>query len=234
MTGDQTDAGLARYADAARRAGQHGYVCEPEGSPFGAGHYEDVDDLPAAALRGSLGCGNPTTVAELRPGDTVLDLGSGGGLDALLSARRVGPTGFVYGLDATTEMIDLARRNALEVAAGNVEFRHGTIEDIPLDDASVDAVISNCVIVLSGEKDAVFGEIARVLRPGGRVGISDIIRHGADDGVTPAVDCAAGAITSAAYEAALHRAGLTDVSIKPTEPLGGGLTNAVIRAAAPS
>ena len=123
-------------------------MCSTDGSPFGAGHYGALDNLPAAAVRVSLGCGNPTAVAELHPGDTVLDLGSGGGLDVLLSARRVGPSGFVYGIDATPEMIELARRNADEAGVGNVRFLHGTIEHIPLDDASVDAVISNCVIVL--------------------------------------------------------------------------------------
>ena len=223
MNAEQRDPMLARYADAARRAGDGGCVCAADGSPFGAGHYDELDDLPAAAVRVSLGCGNPTAVADLHEGDTVLDLGSGGGLDVLLSARRVGPTGFVYGLDATAEMVELARRNATEAGVGNVEFLHGTIDHVPLEDASVDVVISNCVIVLATDKDAVFAEIARVLRPGGRVGISDIIRHGDDDGTAPAVDCAGRAITVADYAAKLRRAGLTDVSVQPTDPLGGGL-----------
>ena len=234
MTAEQHDPMLARYADAARRAGDGGCVCAADGSPFGAGHYDELDDLPAAAVRVSLGCGNPTAVADLHDGDTVLDLGSGGGLDVLLSARRVGSTGFVYGLDATAEMVELARRNATEAGVGNVEFLHGTIDHVPLEDASVDVVISNCVIVLATDKDAVFAEIARVLRPGGRVGISDIIRHGDDDGTAPAVDCAGRAITVDDYDAKLRRAGLTDVSVQPTDPLGGGLSNAIIRATRPA
>ena len=229
MNAEQRDPTLARYADAGRRAADGGYVCAADGSPFGAGHYDELDGMPAAAVRLSLGCGNPTAVAELRDGDTVLDLGSGGGLDVLLSARRVGPTGFVYGLDATVEMVDLARRNAAEAGVGNVEFLHGTIDHVPLQDASVDVVISNCVIVLATDKDAVFSEIARVLRPGGRVGISDIIRHG-DDDTARSLDCAHGAITMDDYHATLRRAGLSDVSIHPTDPLGGGLSNAIIHA----
>jgi SAM-dependent methyltransferase len=224
---------LARYADAARRGGTDGCVCSPDGSPFGAGHYDDVSQMPPAAVRASLGCGNPTTVAELRPGDTVLDLGSGGGLDVLLSARRVGPTGLVYGLDATREMVDLARRNASDAGVSNVEFLDGTIEHIPLDDASVDVVISNCVIVLSDDKDVVFAEIARVLRPGGHLGVSDIVRVAGDDASPCAVDCAATAITVDTYEDALRRTGLALVSIEPTEPLGGGLSNAIVKATKP-
>ena len=229
MTAEQGDPMLARYSAAARRAGDDGCVCA-DGSPFGAGHYGELDDVPAAAVRVSLGCGNPTAVADLRDGDTVLDLGSGGGLDVLLSARRVGSAGFVYGLDAATEMVALARRNAAEAGVGNVEFLHGTIDRVPLGNASVDVVISNCVIVLATDKDAVFAEIARLLRPGGRVGISDIIRHGDDDGTAPAVDCGGRAITIADYDANLRRVGLTDVSVRPTDPLGGGLHNAIIRA----
>jgi ubiquinone/menaquinone biosynthesis C-methylase UbiE len=206
-------------------------VCGPDGSPFGAGHYDDVEDVPAAAV--SLGCGNPLAVAELGEGDTVLDLGSGGGLDVLLSARRVGPTGHVYGIDATIEMVELARRHAAAAGASNVQFLHGTIEDLALDDDSIDVVISNCVIVLSTDKDTVLAEIARVLRPGGRVGISYIVRHGGLDGSAPAVDCADRAITVDQYRDALGRAGLAQISIEPTEPLGGGLHNAIIRAAKP-
>ena len=230
MTDERTDPMLALYADAARRAADGGCVCPAGDSPFGAGHYDELDDLPAGAVRVSLGCGNPTAVADLHEGDTVLDLGSGGGLDVLLSARRVGSAGFVYGLDATIEMVDLARHNAAEAGVDNVEFLHGTIDHVPLHDASVDVVISNCVIVLADDKDAVFAEISRVLRPGGRVGISDIIRHGDDNGTAPAVDCAGGAITVADYAAILRRAGLTDVFIQPTDPLGGGLSNAIIQA----
>jgi arsenite methyltransferase len=224
---------LSRYADAARRAA-HGPNCAETSSPFGAGHYDDLDGVPDAAVRVSLGCGNPLTVADLHAGDTVLDLGSGGGIDVLLSARRVGPHGFVYGLDATAEMVELARRNAREAAVNNVEFLHGSIERIPLEDASVDAVISNCVIVLSADKATTFAEIARVLRPGGRVGISDIVRAGQDDGSPSAVSCADGAITPTAYDDALRRAGLGQVRIVLTDPLGAGLSNAIIRAAKPT
>jgi L-amino acid N-acyltransferase YncA/SAM-dependent methyltransferase len=232
MVQQSTDPGLARYAEAARRVTEGGHGCAPAGSPFGPGHYDDVHELPAAAVRASLGCGNPTAVAELQPGDVVLDLGSGGGLDVLLSARRVGSSGFVYGLDATIEMVELARRNAAGADVENVEFLHGTIEDIPLEDASVDVVISNCVLVLATDKERVFAEIARVLRRGGRVGISDIVRHGEDDGA-PAVPCAAGALTIDAYDAMLRRAGLARVSVRPTDPLGGGLSNAIVRATSP-
>jgi L-amino acid N-acyltransferase YncA/SAM-dependent methyltransferase len=233
MTSGDSDPMLARYADAARRAGDEGCACAADASPFGAANYGELDGMPAAAVRVSLGCGNPTAVADLHDGDTVLDLGSGGGLDVLLSARRVGSTGFVYGLDATAEMVELARRNATESGVGNVEFLLGTIDHVPLEDASVDVVISNCVIVLATDKNAVFAEIARVIRPGGRVGISDIIRHGDDDATEPAVDCAGRAITIADYDAKLRSVGLTDVSIRPTDPLGGGLHNAIIRATKP-
>jgi L-amino acid N-acyltransferase YncA/2-polyprenyl-3-methyl-5-hydroxy-6-metoxy-1,4-benzoquinol methylase len=234
MDAEQRDPMLARYANAARQAADGGCVCAAESSPFGAGHYGELADIPSAAVSVSLGCGNPTAIADLHHGDTVLDLGSGGGLDVLLPARRVGTTGFVYGLDATAEMVALARRNATEAGINNVEFLHGTIDHVPLGDASVDVVISNCVIVLATDKDAVFAEIARVLRPAGRVGISDIIRQGDDDRTAPAVDCAGRAITIADYDAKLRRAGLIDVSIQPTDPLGGGLSNAIIRATKPA
>ena len=229
---DQRDLDLACYADAARRA-RAGETCAANGSPFGAGHYDALDELPDAAVRVSLGCGNPVAVADLHPGEIVLDLGSGGGIDVLLSARRVGPTGFAYGLDATVEMLELARRNAAQTGATNVELLHGTIEQIPLDDASVDVVISNCVIVLSGDKDATFAEIARVLRPGGRIGISDIVRAGPDDGTPTTVSCAAGAITPVAYEDELRHAGLGHVEVTLTDALGAGLSNAIISAVKP-
>jgi L-amino acid N-acyltransferase YncA/predicted O-methyltransferase YrrM len=230
------DPALARYAEAARRAnaGHARDGCAVTDGPFGACNYDDLAGVPDAAVRVSLGCGNPIAVADLRPGDTVLDLGSGGGIDVLLSARRVGPTGFAYGLDATPDMLQLARRNALEAGATNVEFLHGTIEAIPLDDASVDVVISNCVIVLSGDKDATFAEIARVLRSGGRVGISDIVRAHPDDGTPTGVSCADQAITVDNYEDALRRVGLGRVTVELTDPIGAGLSNAIIRARKPT
>ena len=195
--------------------------------------------LPDAAVLASLGCGNPTAVAELRPGEVVLDLGSGGGIDVLLSASRVGPTGFAYGLDMTDEMLELARRNAAEAGATIVEFRKGRMESIPLGDASVDVVISNCVVNLSTDKAAVLAEVARVLRPGGRVGISDVV---ADDALSPAeraergsfVGCIAGALSFAEYRAGLEAVGLTDISVTPTHSVGDGLHGAIVHATKPA
>jgi arsenite methyltransferase len=197
------------------------------------------DGLPDAALLASLGCGNPTAVAELREGETVLDLGSGGGIDVLLSARRVGPTGRAIGVDMTDEMLRLARRNAAEAGAANVEFRKGTIESLPLDDASVDVVISNCVINLASDKAAVFAEIARVLRPGGRVGVSDIV---ADDLLTAEqraergsyVGCIAGALSFREMRDGLRAVGLTDVEVVPTHRVAEGMHSAIIRANKPA
>ncbi|MGH3525108.1 MAG: arsenite methyltransferase [Mycobacterium sp.] len=170
-----------------------------------------------------MGCGNPLTVAELHQGETVLDLGSGGGIDVLLSARRVGPTGKAYGVDMTTEMLDLARANAATAGATNVEFLPGRIENMPLPDASIDVVISNCVINLSVDKTAVFTETARVLRPGGRLGISDVV---AQDQLTTEqrgergshVGCIAGALSISEYRTGLAGAGFTDITITPTHP----------------
>ena len=192
-------------------------------------------ELPDAAVLASLGCGNPTAVAELREGETVLDLGSGGGIDVILSARRVGPIGRAYGLDMTDEMLELARRNAEEAGVGNVEFLKGYIEDVPLPRGSVDVVISNCVINLSADKAKVFEEMRRVLRPGGRIGISDIV---AADELSPQeraergsfVGCIAGALSFAEYRSGLERAGFEDVEVEPTHPVADGMFSAIIRA----
>jgi arsenite methyltransferase len=198
----------------------------------------DLADLPDAAVLASLGCGNPTAVAELREGETVLDLGSGGGIDVLLSARRVGETGRAIGVDMTDEMLELARRNAAEAGATNVEFVKGTIEALPLPDATVDVVISNCVINLAADKTAVFREIARVLRPGGRLGVSDVV---ADDAVTAAergergsfAGCIAGALSFREYADGLAAAGLTGVEIEATHAVAEGMYGAIIRARRP-
>ncbi|MGW6910083.1 arsenite methyltransferase [Streptomyces sp. NPDC054940] len=199
----------------------------------------DRDTLPAEALAASLGCGNPTAVAELLPGERVLDLGSGGGIDVLLSARRVGPTGKAYGLDMTEEMLALALANARKAGAGNVEFLKGTIEAVPLPAATIDVVISNCVINLSVDKPAVFAEAFRVLRPGGRIGVTDVV---ADDTLTPAqrgergdyVGCIAGALSFAEYRAGLEAAGFTDVEVTPTHSVADGMHSAIVRAVKPT
>ena len=193
------------------------------------------DELPSAAVMASLGCGNPIAVADLHPGERVLDLGSGGGIDVLLSARRVGPTGRAIGLDMTDGMLTLARRNAAEAGATNVEFLKGEIEAIPLPAASVDVVISNCVVNLAADKPSVFREIARVLRPGGRIGITDIV---AEDALAPEqraergnyVGCIAGALSFSEFEAGLREVGLTDVSVTSTHLVADGMHSAIIRA----
>src|SRR5438094_5920170 len=182
---------------------------------------EQRGELPDAAVLASLGCGNPTAVADLHEGETVLDLGSGGGIDVILSARRVGETGLAYGLDMTDEMLALARRNAAEAGVRNAIFLKGVIEAIPLPADSVDVVISNCVINLSPDKPAVLTEIARVLKPGGRIGISDVV---AEDHLTPDeraargsyVGCIAGALSQAEYEAGLEAAGFTEIGVEFT------------------
>ncbi|MGH2729756.1 MAG: arsenite methyltransferase, partial [Actinomycetota bacterium] len=204
---------------------------------LGAGLYgsSDTEVLPETALLASLGCGNPTAVAELKEGETVLDLGSGGGIDVLLSARRVGPTGKAYGLDMTDEMIALAVKNKEEAGVDNVEFLKGYIEAIPLPAATIDVVISNCVINLSADKRAVFSEIYRVLKPGGRIGISDIVagndltaEQKAERGTY--VGCIAGALSFAEYESGLEAAGFDSISITPTHDVVDGMHAAIIKA----
>jgi arsenite methyltransferase len=228
VAGERDDCGCGSggcCADAAERPG------------FGEGLYvaEQRGELPEAAVLASLGCGNPTAVADLRQGETVLDLGSGGGIDVILSARRVGPTGAAYGLDMTDEMLALARQNARDAGVRNVHFLKGLIEEIPLPAGSVDVVISNCVINLSTDKAAVLAEIGRVLRPGGRVGISDIV---AEDGLTPAqraergshVGCIAGALSRAEYVAGLDAAGFERVSVEFTHEVTDRMHGAIVRA----
>ncbi len=207
---------------------------------FGPARYDAADrtTLPVAAVAASLGCGNPTAVADLRPGERVLDLGSGGGIDVLLSVRRVGPSGFAYGVDMTEEMLALARRNAAAAGATNVAFLRGTIEAVPLPDASVDVVISNCVVNLSTDKPAVLAEAFRVLTHGGRLGISDVV---AEDHLTPEqrvergswTGCIAGALSFAEYRDLLDAAGFVDVSVTPTHAVADGMHAAIVRATKP-
>jgi SAM-dependent methyltransferase len=235
-----------RYAAAATKVTVGGTgCCGPEpvetDENFGSTLYaaDEREALPAEALAASLGCGNPTAVAELRAGERVLDLGSGGGIDVLLSARRVGPTGKAYGLDMTEEMLALALANAAKAGATNVEFLKGTIEAVPLPANTIDVVISNCVINLSTDKPAVFAETFRVLRPGGRLGVSDIV---ADDRLTPDqraergdyVGCIAGALSFSEYRQGLEAAGFTDIEITPTQPVADGMHSAVVRAVKPA
>jgi arsenite methyltransferase len=206
------------------------------GTLYGEG---ETDELPEEAVLASLGCGNPVAVADLHEGERVLDLGSGGGIDVLLSARRVGPSGFAYGVDMTDEMLQLARANAARAGARNVEFRKGQIEALPLPDASVDVVISNCVINLSTDKPAVLAEMFRVLVPGGRIGISDVV---AEDRLTPAdrsaagsyVGCIAGALSRTEYLAGLAAAGFADASVTFTTEAASGIHSAIIRAIKPA
>ena len=245
----------ARYAEAAVSAGQGSTeaealqdCCGPSGSSccgdtvvFGSKLYADVEreSLPDTALLASLGCGNPTAVAELNEGDVVLDLGSGGGIDVLLSAKRVGATGKAYGLDMTDEMLELAEKNRAEAGVDNVEFLKGFIEKIPLPDSTVDVIISNCVINLSSDKSAVFREMKRVLKPGGRVGVSDVLASNelsqdqrAERGTY--VGCIAGALSFAEYEVELERAGFGDVSIERTHEVTDGMWSAIVKAHRPS
>jgi arsenite methyltransferase len=199
----------------------------------------ETDGLPAEAVLASLGCGNPIAVADLHAGERVLDLGSGGGIDVLLSARRVGPSGFAYGVDMTDEMLTLARANAARAGAGNVEFRKGEIENLPLPEGSVDVVISNCVINLSTDKPAVLAEMFRVLVPGGRIGITDVV---AEDHLTPAdraaagsyVGCIAGALSRTEYLDGLAEVGFTGASVTFTNEAAPGMHSAIIRAVKPA
>jgi SAM-dependent methyltransferase len=228
------------YADAALRASQ-GTSCCGDGTTIGPGLYSALerDALPDAAVLASLGCGNPTAVADLHPGERVLDLGSGGGIDVLLSAKRVGPTGRAFGVDMTDEMLALAQRNAAEAGATNVEFLKGHIEALPLPAESVDVVISNCVVNLAADKSAVFAEIGRVLRPGGRIGISDIVAEDWLDAEQRAergsyVGCVAGALSMSEFRTGLEGVGLTDVSITPSHAVADGMVSAIIKATKPA
>jgi SAM-dependent methyltransferase len=239
-----------RYAEAATSVAAGcgcGCDCESIGccgdettTKFGRGLYtaDERAGLPENAVTASLGCGNPLAVVELHEGETVLDLGSGGGIDVLLSGKRVGETGTVYGLDMTDEMLALAENNARAAGVQNVRFLKGVIEDIPLPAASVDVVISNCVVNLSPEKDKVLSEIARVLRPGGRIGISDVV---AEDHLTPAdradrgsyVGCIAGALSISEYREGLATVGLEDIDVELTHAVADGMHGAIVRARKP-
>jgi arsenite methyltransferase len=236
-----------RYAHSARTVTEGGTAScggggccadgESDAAKFGEALYdaEQRGDLPEAATLASLGCGNPTAVADLHEGETVLDLGSGGGIDVLLSAKRVGETGLAYGLDMTDEMLALAQSNAREAGARNAIFLKGVIEAIPLPAGSVDVVISNCVINLSTDKPAVLAEIGRVLRPGGRIGISDVV---AEDRLSPAeraargsyVGCIAGALSKGEYEAGLEAAGFEQISVVFTHEVADGMHGAIVKA----
>jgi arsenite methyltransferase len=243
---DIRDTVREKYAAAARQAADAESWCCAEFDPadigdqtFGAVLYgEEAGDTPGAAVNASLGCGVPTAVADLHEGETVLDLGSGAGADVLISARRVGATGRAVGLDMTDEMLELARANAAQAGVTNVEFVKGYIEDIPLSDASVDVVISNCVINLSGDKPRVLREAARVLRPGGRFAVSDVIADPDMDSATRAdmqawTGCVAGALTRAEFERALIDAGLIDVEIRETHRVHEHASSAILRARKP-
>jgi len=237
-----------RYAESARAVSEQGDGCgcgggsccaeaEDDATGFGQALYEAEErgELPQMAVLASLGCGNPIAVAELREGERVLDLGSGGGIDVILSAKRVGPAGVAYGLDRTDEMLALARRNVAEAGVENAHLLKGVIEAIPLPAESVDVVISNCVINLSVDKAAVLTEIARVLKPGGRIGISDVV---AEDTLGPAeraergsfVGCIAGALSRGEYEAGLEAAGFERVTVEFTHAVADGMHGAIVRA----
>jgi arsenite methyltransferase len=246
------DAVRGRYATAAEdAAANQAASCAPSGCGCSCGAdaaeaslagelYSDAERgmLPDAAKLASLGCGNPTAVAQLNEGETVLDLGSGGGIDVLLSAQRVAPNGRAYGLDMTDEMLELARRNQREAGVENVEFLRGTIEEIPLPDASVDVIISNCVINLSADKGDVFREAARVLRPGGRFAVTDIIADPDMDETTRRdmqqwTGCIAGALTEDEFRAGLEAAGFQDLEIRETHRVHEHAGSAIVRATKP-
>ena len=252
MSTDTTDAireqVRERYAEAARTVSDgaaagcgSGSCCEhdPPGA-FGEARYSagERGELPDAAALASLGCGNPTAVADLNEGEVVLDLGSGGGIDVILSARRVGPTGVAYGLDMTDEMLALAQRNVREAGVANVHLLKGLIEAVPLPADSVDVVISNCVINLSADKPAVLTEMARVLRPGGRLGITDVV---AEDRLSPEerlergdfAGCIAGALSIGEYRTGLEAAGFEDVSVTFTHEITDGIHGAIVKARKP-
>jgi arsenite methyltransferase len=228
-----------RYAEAAVSVADGGRGCcgdDSTDAKFGEALYdaEERGQLPDAAVLASLGCGNPTAVAELHEGETVLDLGSGGGIDVILSAKRVGPSGTAFGLDMTDEMLTLARHNAEEAGIGNAVFLKGVIEEIPLPAESVDVIISNCVINLSVDKPAVLTEMGRVLKAGGRLGISDVV---AEDPLTPEdraergsyCGCVAGALSKSEYEEGLKAAGFEDVSVEFTHEVADGMHGAIVK-----
>jgi ubiquinone/menaquinone biosynthesis C-methylase UbiE len=232
-TQDIRDVVKQKYGQAARRvtSGSGGGCCGGEATVCGEGgkdpitrdlySADEASGVPAEAVAASLGCGNPTALAELKPGETVLDLGSGGGIDVLLSARRVGPTGKAYGLDMTDEMLALANENKRKSGLTNVEFLKGTIEEIPLPENSVDVIISNCVINLSGDKDRVLREAFRVLKPGGRFAVSDVVVRGEipaaiRKSVELWIGCVAGALEEAEYREKLARAGFAEIDLEPT------------------
>jgi arsenite methyltransferase len=227
------------YAEAALAVS--GDSCCGDKGDYGSDLYSALEraELPDAAVMASLGCGNPIAVADLHEGERVLDLGSGGGIDVLLSARRVGPSGRAFGLDMTDEMLALAQRNAAKAGATNVEWLKGHIEAIPLPAASIDVVISNCVVNLAADKPAVFREIARVLRPGGRIGITDIV---ADDSLTPEqradrgtyAGCIAGALSFSEFRSGLEAAGLEDISLMTTHQVAEGMHSVIVKARKPS
>ncbi len=230
-----------RYAESATAitTGRGGSCCGDgdTGASFGEALYEAEQraELPDAAVLASLGCGNPTAVAELREGESVLDLGSGGGIDVILSAKRVGPTGIAYGLDMTDEMLALARKNAEAAGIRNAIFLKGVIEDVPLPADSIDVVISNCVINLSVDKPAVIADMARVLKPGGRIGISDVVaedRLAADERAERGsyCGCVAGALSRGEYEAGLEAAGFDEISVEFTHEVADGMHGAIVKA----